>query len=108
MEENIRIHSMDRWLDFIQSLKNARDLMEQAGKEMRKIVFDALTQVGITGDVGEALMIAYEQDVLVVINNFIAEVNAFINKNKKVYGDSEEALTKMGRSVKGLRDIQPK
>ncbi len=104
MKDDIRVQSIDEWGISIHSLKEARDLMELAGNEMRKIVSNSLTQTGITGATGAAILKAYEEDVLVTIKNFILEVDSFIKNNERAKELTEGSITKIRNRVKAVKD----
>lgn len=105
MTDNFRIHSFDEWGGAIRSLEIARDSMEDAGEKLKQVVLESLTRCGITGDVANTIVKAYEDDVLVVIKRFISEVNAFIDKNKKVHAGGEDLNDGINGRVHKMNDF---
>ena len=105
MGNNFKIHSMDEWGAAVKAMKEARDMMQLAADEMKKIVYDALTKSGFTGNIAETLMTAYERDVLSMVKEFIYEVDLFIAKNEKMVGNSDDLITKVGNRVKDMKVV---
>ena len=94
MAENFNFKSLDGWGGAIRSLETARDSMQDAGEKMKKVVLESLTRYGITGNVADAIMKAYEEDVLVLVDNFVKEVNNFIQSNKDAHTGAQDTVSK--------------
>ncbi len=99
MSVNYAIKSVDEWNAAISSMEKAKQSMQDAGDKMKEVVLESLTKNGITGDTANAIIKAYEEDVLVVIKRFIEAVDNFIERNRKSSNSADTMLGKLRNTV---------
>jgi len=99
MAENFNIKSTAEWEGAISSLKDASDAMDYAAELMRKTVYDNLLEQGLTGDIVQKLMDAYENDVLSNIKKFKLQVESFVKAHERMLEGSHDLNKNLNNKV---------
>ena len=99
MAENFNIKSTAQWEGAIGSLKDASEAMDYAADLMRKTVYDNLLEQGLTGDIVQKLMDAYENDVLSNVKKFKFQVESFVKAHERMLEGSHDLNKNLNSKV---------